>query len=496
MKCLSGLGAAAPIVLLAVAACSEPASSPPQPSASKVGEDAGAIPNDYVVTPAGWYHRSCVHQIEDGALVGRNGLVRRKDGSTYQLPKCGYPIQRARGRPDTRGRPAARPPADSGWIEFAYDFTPGSFRQLDADWTVPAAPTTAYSGQRVYFTFPGIQSDAFILQPVIQYGWNGEYGGNFWTMTAWHCDSGPGCTHSTPIAIATGNAMHGNVVASDCANGECTWTVSTRNVTTGGRTILSLVDTDDYFFVTGGAVEVYGLTTCSQYPRIGVSYSGISLVDTYGQFSPLWFHSVPENPDPNCTFNVASTTNTVNLYHNPLTITVRPSPTTVCPYGSGTLTATATEQTGNVITSGTVAWSSSNTSIATVTLTGSRTASVAGVAVGQATVSGTLEGVRGQSNVTVADCLAPPTNCQLEWIPPPQYLRVTWANSGEAGVSTEVEILKDGGTWTLVATEPPGITSYYYVLGSQTGLFYARVRHVKQGYAPSSYCNTGAKTVG
>jgi hypothetical protein len=289
--------------------------------------------------------------------------------------------------------------------------------------------------------------------------------------------------------------MHGSIIASDCANGECTWTTTTRDATTGDRTILSVVDTDQYYFVAGGAVEVYGLTTCSQYPRIGVSYSGITLVDTYGPFSPLWSPSVPSNPDPNCNFGVASTASTVSLYHNPLTITVTPSTANVCPNGSTALSATASEQSGNVITSGTATWASSNTSIATVTLTGTRTSSLTGVAVGQATISATLEGASGQATANVGNCLAPPTNCQLAWIPPPHYLHVTWANSGTAGVSTEVEILKDGGNWTTVATVGPGISDYYYVLGTQTGLFYARVRHVKSGYSPSAYCNTGAVTV-
>jgi hypothetical protein len=92
--------------------------------------------------------------------------------------------------------------------------------------------------------------------------------------------------------------------------------------------------------------------------------------------------------------------------------------------------------------------------------------------------------------------LAPPTNCAAEWIrPPANYLRVSWTNSGESGVSTEVWI-NSNGIWSLVGTVAPGTSLYFYTLGSQTGLFYARVRHVKQGATASDYCNTGAVTVG
>jgi hypothetical protein len=95
--------------------------------------------------------------------------------------------------------------------------------------------------------------------------------------------------------------------------------------------------------------------------------------------------------------------------------------------------------------------------------------------------------------------LNPPTNCQLQKQPPtgtPLYLKVTWTNSGQSGVSTEVWISRNGN-WTLQSTEPPGSGTYFYTLGSppQTGLFTARVRHVKTGFPPSNFCNTGSVTI-
>lgn len=91
--------------------------------------------------------------------------------------------------------------------------------------------------------------------------------------------------------------------------------------------------------------------------------------------------------------------------------------------------------------------------------------------------------------------LLPPTNCTLQYIPPPHYLQVKWTNSGQSGVSTEVWILQSGGSWQLVGTASPGATQWTYYIGTQTGIFYAQVRHVKSGSNPSSYCATGAVTV-
>ncbi len=165
----------------------------------------------------------------------------------------------------------------------------------------------------------------------------------------------------------------------------------------------------------------------------------------------------------------------------------------MCPTGSLTLTATVRDQNGGVWSGGTVAWSSSNTSVATATSSGSRTANVAAAGNGTATITATLDGISGQSTETVGACLSPPTSCTLEYIAPPHYLKTSWVN-GDASASTEVEIMNSqNGNWQLVGTDAPGVTQHFYVVGN--GLYYSRVRHVKSGYPPSSYCNTNAKTV-
>jgi len=176
----------------------------------------------------------------------------------------------------------------------------------------------------------------------------------------------------------------------------------------------------------------------------------------------------------------------------PTTVTVSPSSATMCPTGNLGVTATVTDQNGGVWTGGTVAWSSSNTSVATATSNGSRTANVAATGNGTATITATLDGVSGPSTVTVGACLAPPTSCTLDYIPYPHYLHVQWVN-GDASASTEVWIMQDAGSWQLIKTASPGTTDEFHVVGP--GLWDARVRHVKSGYPPSAYCNTNGKTV-
>src|SRR5207248_4042379 len=70
--------------------------------------------------------------------------------------------------------------------------------------------------------------------------------------------------------------LAGDVSASDCAGGQCTWTVTTQDVSTGQRTVMAWGDTEDYAWAAGGAVEVYHLKFCAQYPINGISFSGIA----------------------------------------------------------------------------------------------------------------------------------------------------------------------------------------------------------------------------
>jgi Big-like domain-containing protein len=86
------------------------------------------------------------------------------------------------------------------------------------------------------------------------------------------------------------------------------------------------------------------------------------------------------------------------------TVTVTPSPATVAVGNSLQFTATLRDASGNVLTGRTVTWSTSNTSIATVSAAGLVTA----LAAGQVTVTATSEQKTGTSSVTVTAPSPPP----------------------------------------------------------------------------------------
>ena len=114
------------MVLLSVGCGEEPTSVPDLPLAP-LAPQVGSVPwGDYLPTPAGWWHRSCVHAIPEGAKVLRDRHVRREDGTTYRLPQCQYPAfprlpQQAKAKRD----PFVVPEIND-YVQDAHDFVTGS----------------------------------------------------------------------------------------------------------------------------------------------------------------------------------------------------------------------------------------------------------------------------------------------------------------------------------------------------------------------------------
>jgi uncharacterized protein YjdB len=119
-------------------------------------------------------------------------------------------------------------------------------------------------------------------------------------------------------------------------------------------------------------------------------------------------------------------------------VAVTPSSSTIGTGGTVPLTATTRDVDGNTLTGRVISWSSSNTSVATVSATGV----VTGVAAGAAVVSATSEGVSGSATLTVT--APPPAPVTTVTITPPS---VSIAVGATAPLSVTT---KDGQGNTLV----------------------------------------------
>jgi hypothetical protein len=231
------------------------------------------VPEDYVITPFGYFHPSCVKQLGNGdVLLQDERAIQHVDGSRDATSACGYPHFSAAGQVLDEDAAAFKTPAIShAWVEDSSVTTTSSYGELTANWTVPPAPTSD-DGQTVFF-FPGMEDYkdvVTIIQPVL--GWNSDFSAA-WGIASWNCCTTGTVYESTPVSVKSGDEIHGTMKSS-CAGGSLscsTWNITTQDVTTKKSTTLSRSSSQGQTFnwAFGGALEVYSIAQCSDYPPNG-----------------------------------------------------------------------------------------------------------------------------------------------------------------------------------------------------------------------------------
>ncbi|HEX5687462.1 MAG TPA: hypothetical protein VFY73_25885 [Ideonella sp.] len=279
------------------------------------------VPLDYVVTPNGLFHPSCVVKVNDDERLAASGDVVRRDGSVAsKASACTHPRYVARDGAVERIDPDAPAPTFDGWIASSNsnaNVTPPA-KKMVATFGVPSGPTTK-SGQVLYY-FPGLEDGTAvqtILQPVL--AWNG-FGDSRWTMTNWNCCKSGKTWHGSTIVVNTGDKIKGSMIGSNCANGVCSkWTLKSVDRTTGQSTTFlteSYGQAFDWYF--GGAKEAYGVDRCSHYPANGsITFSNIHVYDLNGvETTPTTWNTFKSTSAPACNYGVSVTKNVTKITFN------------------------------------------------------------------------------------------------------------------------------------------------------------------------------------
>src|SRR6202008_1410128 len=129
--------------------------------------------SDYVRTPHGYFHSSCVQHVDQSEELQTDGSIKRADGNIRQVAACAYPHFLRNGmRVEAKDNRVRLPQTYNGYLQLVSTTLNSGTNELTAYMTVPPNPTSQ-SGQTLYF-FPGLQDAqdvVTILQPVL--GWNG-----------------------------------------------------------------------------------------------------------------------------------------------------------------------------------------------------------------------------------------------------------------------------------------------------------------------------------
>ncbi|MGA9838409.1 MAG: hypothetical protein WBQ26_13945 [Gemmatimonadaceae bacterium] len=274
------------------------------------------MPSGMVRTPFGLYPQGCVIEVPRGATWHPDGSVQHADGSITRPVGCAAAMNdtiKSSGHP---WRPPLLPPADNGWIEDSKEYAAvgHTFREIDADWGVPSNPDSSYSGGDLLYTFPAIEDPSYILQPVLQWGYNNSFGGNYWSFTNWWVGAHVLGYSASIVYPNPGDSLRGRIVPITCGGGGCDWELYSIDKTLRDTTIMTGADFDDDFKNGyGGVLEVYGLTNCGQFPWGGLKFTSIALYQDNGIITPSWGPEVDTSSSPQCGFGVDTTATTAFL---------------------------------------------------------------------------------------------------------------------------------------------------------------------------------------
>lgn len=313
-------------LIVLMTACSDAGNldQPQLRSGSRENQLFAANDSDYTTTPFGRFHKSCVVEIPQGSRLEHGGVVRNIEGRTAAkttIPQCRYehaPPPRSLAR-----RSGLNSPTTGGWVEDAEITYGGSlgFSAIYADIIVPPAPSGYLPGlSQTYYTFPGVMpaDGSTILQPVLQYGTSPAGGGAYWSMATWACpwEATGTCVHSTLKKVYPGDSLTTYVHSQRDETGSIYWGVGMDDNTYPHwvNTANVYLSTKIYSWATGGALEVYNLSSCSQLPSQPAVWKNLRVYADSGltQITPAWNAAYLGN-GPSCTYNVASTATSVTL---------------------------------------------------------------------------------------------------------------------------------------------------------------------------------------
>lgn len=303
-QCARAVGAVA--ATIALAACG--ANAPDEQSEDSVGstqELLSAPDADYVNTPVGKVHKTCVREATGDDAV--------------DFAPCRYKnkldFAKLRGSAsNAKSVQGGQAPTVNGWVENSSRNAPAGswFSAAYSAWYVPNNPSSQ-SSQLVYY-FPGFQNTSgtlSIIQPVLQWGNNGWFGGNYWSIASWYVDVSGVAVYSTPKTTTSGNIIDGTMVASSCTvGGSCTWNITTAVRGTATTTTLTRTPGLVYTWAAPAALEAYNLTACNQYPNnTGVNVStNLYHGAAYTYLSSAWSSTV-NSPTPSCHYGATNSPN-------------------------------------------------------------------------------------------------------------------------------------------------------------------------------------------
>jgi len=262
-------GAAAFLLLTGGMLCAQTAKSYSQLKAEHPG---------FIQIPGRLIRPDCVHEVPSGAQIEFGSDGNPTGDVTMNSKVIAHYDSCPEESIDTRhlGSQGGQSPNPSGygdgWVEASqWELLLGdsdNIAQLYNYWYVPAPP--AESGALV-FMFNGIEpsGSSWIMQPVLQWGNNGNFGGDYYTFASWLVgpESSGVAWYSTPNVVSPGDYLFGNSAQDGVTGSTLYYYIAAADLTVHEQSVLNFTSTGYHWvWAFAGVLEAYYVTSCSQYP--------------------------------------------------------------------------------------------------------------------------------------------------------------------------------------------------------------------------------------
>lgn len=172
-------------------------------------------------------------------------------------------------------------PAWKAWTEYEKSSS-DVVTFLSGKWKVPKDPSR---GGQLLYLWNGIEphSGEGVLQPVMQYGSSAAGGGNSWGVASWYVSSDHGSYHTSLVDLRTGGTVLGTVSLSGKS-----YTINGTDMGSGKSAQFSMVPKDGPYTWSCNTLEMYSLSSCSQYPPEPYVVTDIKLQLGGKSVTPTW----------------------------------------------------------------------------------------------------------------------------------------------------------------------------------------------------------------
>jgi hypothetical protein len=271
-----------------------------KPQATAGAPGASNAPEEHLLTPGGYRHKSLVYHIEPGHHLDlATGNIRKMHVTGHEVADFGPLRKRPGNEPLMPGNvarhPTLQPALGSGWIAYAYwtNNTGNPVTRFATTWVVPPPPATDH-GQTI-FLFNGIQNSTMIYQPVLQWGPSAAGGGSYWSVASWYVDGQGGpAFHTNLVRVNPGDVLVGVMREAGRSGNQFSYNCEFIGI---ANTSLPISNVEELTWNIE-TLEAYGVQQCSDYPNTNfTAFVGIDLLTSTGRPSINW---TPVNAVTDC----------------------------------------------------------------------------------------------------------------------------------------------------------------------------------------------------